>query len=1062
MTKNNFKNIFTLGLFALVFFGFAGKASAATYYVSTAYGDNTNCTGLSQAAYVSGTEQPCPFKTIAKINSLTFLPGDTILFKRGETFIGSLNPASSGSDGNQITFSAYDTGDLPIIDGTTTYAITIRNGRSYVTISHLQVQNGTSQNIQFYNTVDNIVIDHITSLGDTSGIVATTGNFSNITISNFTTSGLGATHDGININGAISSNIEITNLVEDGGRYGLYFSSTTNNSNIAIYNSTVSGNANHGMAFSNVVGLIMEGLTAKDNGAAGFYLGGTFTDVDIQDVIATSNTMGILMESSVSASNISIDNSILSSSTSGSGVSFAGSGINDGAIVTNTTAANNLEGDGFNVHGTWTNVIFDNCVADSNGTDGIGADGDGFSFHDTSTGTIRDSVSKNNLKSAVAHVDSAHVSMHDNLFYHATNGTIPLCFLAVGGDYEFYNNTIYSGGNTGTIISTSGAAAAIKNNIVYGGSYGIIADNNAVEDFNDVFGASTANYNGFVPGINSVQLDPLFVNNSSDFHILSTSPAIDAGTNVGLTNDYAGNPIYGTPDIGAYEYQPPYITGTDKIDIQAGARIYADGKFRDLQETSSNLADLTITPAAGFNSYASDEARPEFLDITDLTWNTTKRWTESSEDSSLTNTVHTIGDLTPNKYYNVSLDNTLGQNITGTHCTDGVCLSNDQGKITFLYTGTYSTHIFTVEEGDNTPPTVTNETSPKFHTDTEEVTLSITTNEDSTCKYSTEDTTYDNMTNFETTGEKTHITKINNLSPNPYAYYAICRDSNTNETTYALNFEIAQKEEKADISDPKIKIDSDNQSLDEKTKIYVDKDQTKLKGKDQTIANGKVRIYKDNKRYDTVGIDDQGSWSKTISFGHSKSYKLKLKFYDEFNTLRDTKEYEIKVDTENPVFENQKENNQITKDEIISFSANDEDSKIDYYRVKLLDNQGHILRPWRKQKEASYEIPEAVKDQAQTIIARAYDKAGNKSEQIFEVTTTQSLASDVSGQVEVQGVQTTKEEQTQTEDRVTNPLQQTETTTTPEELKQTAPDLTPENTPVETKDSHWYNPFSWF
>jgi hypothetical protein len=33
------------------------------------------------------------------------------------------------------------------------------------------------------------------------------------------------------------------------------------------------------------------------------------------------------------------------------------------------------------------------------------------------------------------------------------------------------------------------------------------------------------------------------------------SPAIDAGVDVGLTKDFEGNPIVGTPDIGAYEYQ---------------------------------------------------------------------------------------------------------------------------------------------------------------------------------------------------------------------------------------------------------------------------------------------------------------------------------------------------------------------------------------------------------------------------------------------------------------------------------------------------------------------------
>jgi hypothetical protein len=47
--------------------------------------------------------------------------------------------------------------------------------------------------------------------------------------------------------------------------------------------------------------------------------------------------------------------------------------------------------------------------------------------------------------------------------------------------------------------------------------------------------------------------NPLFVS-SSDFHLQETSPAINAGINVGLTIDYNGNYISGIPDIGCYEY----------------------------------------------------------------------------------------------------------------------------------------------------------------------------------------------------------------------------------------------------------------------------------------------------------------------------------------------------------------------------------------------------------------------------------------------------------------------------------------------------------------------------
>lgn len=49
--------------------------------------------------------------------------------------------------------------------------------------------------------------------------------------------------------------------------------------------------------------------------------------------------------------------------------------------------------------------------------------------------------------------------------------------------------------------------------------------------------------------------DPLMTNPAGlDFTLTSASPAINAGIDVGLTTDFAGNPIIGLPDIGAYEY----------------------------------------------------------------------------------------------------------------------------------------------------------------------------------------------------------------------------------------------------------------------------------------------------------------------------------------------------------------------------------------------------------------------------------------------------------------------------------------------------------------------------
>jgi parallel beta-helix repeat protein len=81
-------------------------ASAATYYVSNS-GADTN----------SGTSSSLPWKTISKINSASFNPGDSILFKRGDAWFEELIVPSSGSAGSPITFGAYGTGNKPLISG---------------------------------------------------------------------------------------------------------------------------------------------------------------------------------------------------------------------------------------------------------------------------------------------------------------------------------------------------------------------------------------------------------------------------------------------------------------------------------------------------------------------------------------------------------------------------------------------------------------------------------------------------------------------------------------------------------------------------------------------------------------------------------------------------------------------------------------------------------------------------------------------------------------------------------------------------------------------------------
>jgi hypothetical protein len=75
------------------------------YYIDATEGDDGN----------SGLFQNTPWETISKINSESFNPGDSILFKRGETWRERLVIPSSGTENRLITFGAYATGDNPLI-----------------------------------------------------------------------------------------------------------------------------------------------------------------------------------------------------------------------------------------------------------------------------------------------------------------------------------------------------------------------------------------------------------------------------------------------------------------------------------------------------------------------------------------------------------------------------------------------------------------------------------------------------------------------------------------------------------------------------------------------------------------------------------------------------------------------------------------------------------------------------------------------------------------------------------------------------------------------------------
>jgi len=122
-----YKKIVCLITFALLL-GLSSTVLATTYYVSPT-GNDLN----------AGTSTSTAWKTIAKVNSMTFAAGVSILFEGGQTFSGQLNfDNETGTPTNPITVSSYGSGRATLsnptmgVEGSPSYGLRVYNTGGFV------------------------------------------------------------------------------------------------------------------------------------------------------------------------------------------------------------------------------------------------------------------------------------------------------------------------------------------------------------------------------------------------------------------------------------------------------------------------------------------------------------------------------------------------------------------------------------------------------------------------------------------------------------------------------------------------------------------------------------------------------------------------------------------------------------------------------------------------------------------------------------------------------------------------------------------------------------------
>jgi Carbohydrate binding module (family 6)/Right handed beta helix region/Protein of unknown function (DUF1565) len=248
--------------------------------------------------------------------------------------------------------------------------------------------------------------------------------------------------------------------------------------------------------------------------------------------------------------------------TSGNGINQA-TGIQFGAdtnlLIKNNTIA--FVGDGS--FGAGNGIWCDTPADDNNPRGPNGSIVDGNIIHDHGGPGIVIEAWCNN------------VTVQRNVIYNGFGGIRSTEYGGPGmtNDYHVFNNTVYNNQNYGFDMQT-GTNAVVRNNIfMNNGSSQIVVTDLAAPTItlsNNLYLAAGTNiglWNCVDPcdyssanrsfsswlsvsgETNSKNIDPKFVNASAgDFHLQSTSPAIDAGTNVGLP--YNGS----APDMGALEF----------------------------------------------------------------------------------------------------------------------------------------------------------------------------------------------------------------------------------------------------------------------------------------------------------------------------------------------------------------------------------------------------------------------------------------------------------------------------------------------------------------------------
>jgi len=518
--------------------GGSGGASAnacsgsptGAYYLDSAAGSDSN-DGMSAAT---------AWKTLAKLNGVTFQPGNKICLKAGGSWIGQLAPKGSGTSAAPIVIDEYGSGAKPLLaagsaDADTVYLL----NQQYWEINDLEVTNkkssvgdyrGISINGQNGGTLNHIYIRNC-FVHDVTGEVMWIG---------------GSTSDnapGITFQAGWDASKHTGGIVFD-IQAGTGTAVKTKFNDARVENNVVQDCSFGGIIFKQLDGAVHWGTRSSATSTTwtphtnvvvrGNYLSQLNTSYGCNTIYMT-NVQGGLIEENV---------------TNGAGTSAIELYYTDGVTVQhNETFGTKVKAGGADSNGMDTDSSTTKTVIQYNY---FHDNGDGilicqFNFGDS---VIRYNIIQNNSRYQIyLHSDPAASSaIYNNTVYNnKTNSGVAYGYgTSLGASYTLENNIFYA--QSGNGVLTTSSTITYQNNLYFGSTIQVPAGDTHPINADPKLVSPGTGSNGSASG-------PAF-SSLGGYKLAAGSPAINAGLSIANNGgvDFWGATLYvGAADVGAYE-----------------------------------------------------------------------------------------------------------------------------------------------------------------------------------------------------------------------------------------------------------------------------------------------------------------------------------------------------------------------------------------------------------------------------------------------------------------------------------------------------------------------------